>query len=79
MQLEVDCYSGYAADERPIRFRLDGRPYSVEAVLDRWYEPESIYFRVRADDGNLYILRRRSSIPSGEWDLVSFRRGEPQA
>jgi len=76
MKLEVDCYSGYAADERPIRFRLEGRAYAVDAVLDRWYEPESIYFRVRADDGNLYILRQRTSIPSGEWDLVSFRRGD---
>ena len=76
MRLEVDCYSGYAADERPTRFRLDGRQYLVEAVLDRWYEPDSIYFRVNADDGNLYILRWRISMPSGEWDLVSFRQGE---
>jgi hypothetical protein len=78
MKLEVDCYSGYAADERPVRFRLEGRQYLVDDVLDRWYEPHSIYFRVRADDGNLYILRLRTSIPSGEWDLISFRRGEPQ-
>jgi hypothetical protein len=77
MKLEVDSYSGYAADERPIRFRLDGRQYVVDAVLDRWYEPESIYYRVRADDGNLYILRQRTSVPSGEWDLVSHRQGEP--
>ena len=24
MKLEVECYSGRKADERPIRFRLDG-------------------------------------------------------
>jgi len=76
MKLEVDCYSGSRADERPLRFRLDGREYAVDAVLDRWYEPESIYYRVRAGDGNLYILRQRTSTPTGEWELVSFRQGD---
>jgi hypothetical protein len=75
MKLEVECHSGRKADERPARFRLDGRQYTVEEVLDQWYDPESISYRVRADDGNLYILRRQTSSPSGEWDLVSFRKG----
>jgi hypothetical protein len=47
----------------------------VEEVLDQWYDPESISYRVRADDGNLYILRHQTSSPSGQWDLVSFRKG----
>jgi hypothetical protein len=34
MKLEVDCYSGRKADERPLRFRLDGHEYLVEEVLD---------------------------------------------
>jgi hypothetical protein len=79
MKLEVDCYSGYAADERPIRFRLDDKQYLVDTVLDRWLEPHCTYFRIRADDGNVYILRRRSSVPSGEWDLISYRRGGPRS
>jgi hypothetical protein len=76
MKLDVECYSGQRADERPVRFRLDGRQYIVNEVLDQWYDPESISYRVRADDGNLYILRQRTSSPTGEWDLVSFRQGE---
>jgi hypothetical protein len=75
MKLEVECHSGRKADERPARFRLDGRQYTVEEVLDQWYDPESISYRVRADDGNLYILRHQTSSPSGQWDLVSFRKG----
>ena len=75
MKLEVECHSGHKADERPVRFRLDGRQYIVEEVLDQWYDPESISYRVRAGDGNLYILRQRTSTPSGDWDLVSFRQG----
>jgi len=78
MKLEVECYSGRKADERPSRFRLDGREYLVDAVLDQWYEPEATYYKVRAHDGNLYILRQRTSRPDGEWELISFRQGEPR-
>jgi len=75
MKVDVQCYSGRKADERPVRFQLEGRQYEVEAVLDRWYDPDSIFFKVLADDGNLYILRQQVSMPDGAWELVSFRRG----
>ena len=78
MKLEVECYAGRKADERPVRFRLAGRQYQVNAVLDQWYDPESIFYKVRADDGNLYILRLQTSTPSGQWDLVSFRQGSDE-
>ena len=74
MKLNVECYSGRKADERPVRFRLEGREYFVKAVLDQWYEPESIFYKVRADDGNFYILRQRTSTPDRAWDLLSFRQ-----
>ena len=73
MRVTVQCYSGRKAEERPIRFRLDGHEYFVEEVLDEWYGPEDVFFKVRADDGNLYILRHQTSVPDGEWELVSFR------
>lgn len=73
MKVEVVCYSGYKGDERPVRFRLGGQEYFVEELLDQWYGPTDIYFKVRASDGNVYILRRRSSAPEGEWSLESFR------
>jgi hypothetical protein len=38
-----------------------------------WYGPEHVFFKVRADDGRLYILRHEPSVPDGEWKLVSFR------
>lgn len=74
MKLTVRCYSGRKADERPIRFNLDGRQYQVETVLDQWYDPEHIFYKVRADDGNFYILRQQTSAPDGQWELVSFRQ-----
>jgi hypothetical protein len=77
MRLHVECYAGSKADERPVRFELGGRAYLVEEVLDQWYSPEHIFFKLRADDGNVYILRRQTSVPEGEWDLVSFRETKP--
>jgi hypothetical protein len=41
----VDCYSGGTADERPVRFRLDGHEYMVEEVLDQWYGPSDSFFK----------------------------------
>jgi hypothetical protein len=74
MKLSVECYSGRKADERPVRFWLAGKQYEVEIVLDQWYDPESIFYKVRTPDGNLYILRQWTSTLGGEWELVSFRQ-----
>ena len=76
MKLSVECYSGRKADERPTRFWLEEKKYRVEAVLDQWYDPEHIFYKVRADDGNLYILRQQTSTPNGGWELVSFRQNQ---
>jgi hypothetical protein len=46
----------------------------VEEVLDQWYGPQDVFYKVRADDGNLYILRQQISAPDRPWDLVSFRQ-----
>jgi hypothetical protein len=72
MELEVICYSGRKADERPVRFRLDKRDYTVEEVLDQWYGPDDAFYKVRAQDGNVYVLRRQMS--AGSWHLVAFRQ-----
>ena len=72
MILRVQCYAGRKADERPVRFQLGDREYVVEEVLDQWYGPDETFFKVCADDGNLYILRHQ--IAADEWRLESFRR-----
>lgn len=72
VQLKVESYSGRKADERPVRFQMGEHVYLVEEILDQWYGPEAMYFKVQADDGNFYILRRAAA--SGEWNLEAFRR-----
>jgi len=56
-EIRVECYAGYRADERPLRFTLGGHVLKVCEVEDRWHSPGVMYFRVRADDGNSYVLR----------------------
>lgn len=67
----VECHAGYKADERPVRFHLGGHAYEVREVLDQWYDPAATYFKVRADDGDVYILRHSLE---GGWTLEAFRR-----
>ena len=65
--------SGNKADERPVRFYLGEQLRMVEDILDQWYGPNDIFFKVRADDGNLYILSTGTSNAGREWSLESFR------
>jgi len=73
MRVEVECYAGYKADERPLRFTMGGRQLEVEELLDKWYGPGDTWFRVRAGDGNVYILRHRARGNEDVWTLESFR------
>jgi hypothetical protein len=77
MYLKVECYAGYKADERPLRFTLGSPPRArtleVKEVLDQWYGVGYRCFRVLAEDDNIYILRHQE--PEDIWTLDSFRRG----
>jgi len=70
-EIRVECYAGYRSDQRPLRFSLRGRVFQVEQVEDKWYAPSAIYFRVRADDGNFYVLRHDEVMDA--WTLDAFR------
>ena len=73
MNVRVECYAGYRGAERPIRFYLGDRCFEVADVVDRWYEPEDSFFKVLADDGNLYILRHTPDMNADLWTLQGFR------
>ena len=77
LRLKVECYSGYKAEERPVRFTAHtaGAPTrEVKDILDQWYGVGYRCFKVRADDGNLYVLKHHEK--DDVWTLESFRRGE---
>jgi hypothetical protein len=69
--IRVECYAGYRGDQRPVRFTLGERTYEVQDIEDQWYSPAAIYFRVKADDGNIYVLRHDEE--QDQWTLEGFR------
>lgn len=76
--MRVHCYAGHKADERPVRFELGGREHFVEEIIDRWYGPSDSFFKVRADDGNLYTLSHPVGSSHDHWQLESFRKVRDQ-
>jgi hypothetical protein len=73
-RVRVECYSGHRGEEEPRRFSRGGGTREITAVLDRWLDPNHRYFKVRADDDGVYILRHDSN--TGEWELSVYLEGE---
>jgi hypothetical protein len=69
--VQVETYSGYKADERPVRVTIDDRAHEVAEVEDRWYSPGATLFRVRLANGERYVLRRIEA--QGVWVLEAYR------
>jgi hypothetical protein len=70
--IKVECYAGYKSEQFPQRFTLGEQILRVEDIEDQWYGPSSRFFRVRASDGNIYILRYDEE--QDNWSLDAFRR-----
>ena len=45
--------------------------FAVRAVVDRWFAPTQRWFKVDADDGNMYVLRHDEA--SGDWEIAAYR------
>lgn len=71
--LEVVCRRSQSGESVPARFALGPRELDVVDVIDRWLDPAHAYFKVRTDDGGVYILRH--DIVKGRWELKLFDAG----
>ena len=69
--VHVDCYSGYKADERPMRVTLNDGAREIVEIEDRWYSPGATYFRVLVRDGDRYLLRHEEA--QDIWSLAGYR------
>ena len=73
-QVQVECYSGYKANERPIAFTFRDQRREILEILDRWYEggmePNAAvvnYFKIKADEGSVFLLRYATHLD--EWGI----------
>ncbi len=68
--IEVSCYSGYQYGERPISFKLLERTFQVIEILDRWYGEDHLYFKIKADDQRVYLLKYGQA--QDQWSLTGM-------
>jgi hypothetical protein len=75
-RIHVECYAGNRGDETPRVLVIGGRRIGVVEVVDRWLAPAHRYFKVRGNDGGVYIVRYDNA--ADRWELTMFsqaRRG----
>lgn len=71
--VRVECYSGHRAETEPRRLLLGSRAVTVTEIIDRWLDPRHRYFKLRGDDGGIYIVRHDTQ--EDRWDLTLFDSG----
>jgi hypothetical protein len=71
MQVQVEHCAGHLGVEMPVRFRFDARQVEIVENIDQWYGPDYCYFKIKGNDGNLYILRFDEG--RAEWELTMFQ------
>jgi len=70
-RVHVECYSGFKADERPLRIQFQEGFQEVAEVEDKWYSPGGTFFRVRLVSGERYVLRHVEG--QDTWVIEAFR------
>jgi len=65
--VRVECHAGHRGEETPRRFQIDGRRIEVVEIIERWLTPDHRYFKLRGDDGSVYVLRHDER--AGSWAL----------
>ncbi len=65
----VQCYAGYKGEQGPQRFLFEEPWLEIEEILKEWREPVTEFFRVRASDGRIYVLRRSAGASSSNWSI----------
>jgi hypothetical protein len=71
--IRVECYSGHRGEEAPRCFFLGERKIEVVEIIDRWLDSEHRYFKVRGEDGGVYILRH--DVSAGFWEMILYDSG----
>jgi hypothetical protein len=77
MKVQVQRSAGHLGVEMPVRFRFGRREVEIVETVDQWYGPDYCYFKIKDNDGNLYILRFDEGC--AEWELTMFQSPGPHA
>ena len=72
--IRVESYAGHRAETEPRRLFIGAREVAVTEVIDRWLDAQHRYFKLRGDDGGIYLIRQDTL--SDQWDLTLFDSGQ---
>lgn len=71
--LRVDCDAGHRGDSEPRCLHIGQRAVAVTEIIDRWLDPGHRYFKLRGDDGGVYLLRQDTI--EDRWELTLYDSG----
>ena len=71
IDIKVECYAGYRAEETPRIIWFESRKIEVQKILDRWLDPEHRYFKLLGDDEGIYIIRHDMNTQA--WELTFYQ------
>ena len=71
--LRVECYAGHRGDAEPRRLHIGRREVLVTEIIDRWLDPRHRYFKLRGDDGGIYLLRQDTD--EDRWEMTLYDSG----
>jgi hypothetical protein len=74
VQIHADTYVDEDGVEKLRRFRLDNREIDVVENIDQWHGSDYRYFKVRASDNSVYILRLGDV--RADWELTMYQRSQ---
>ena len=73
--VKVECFSDKRINERPVAFTIVERDYTrsfkIREVLDSWFGETADYFKVAAEDDNIYLLKYDGR--QDVWDLIFYQ------
>jgi hypothetical protein len=74
MRCQVSTYSGHRLHERPLSFTWKDQRLEVREVLEQGYGPDSLFFKIVASDGGIYLLEYLWAADSWEARICAPRQ-----
>jgi hypothetical protein len=70
VQIKVQTASLPGELENPVSFALLDRTFQVIEVEDSWHGADQAYYKIIADDGNLYVIKH--DLDADLWEMVQM-------
>lgn len=71
----MDYLTNFDNSGKPYSFQIGEREFYIKEIMDQWLGQEHQFYKVRADDGNIYILKHSST--TNIWELEYFKKEPP--